>query len=219
VGRDQPVPIVGVVKDVLYYALDNTPPPTVFVPIDDSIGDVYSVTYVLQVNGSSAALAAAIDTAVHAESPQAVIADASLMRDRLMRSIRDRSFATLIVCFFAIAAIGVSAAGIVGVVGSVVARRTREIAIRVALGADRTDVRWLVTAEAALASAIGAVAGFTVAAWLSKTLSSLLFGVSPSDPMAMALAAGLLVGFVAAAAWWPARRAVRLSPTEALRIE
>jgi ABC-type antimicrobial peptide transport system permease subunit len=141
------------------------------------------------------------------------------MRDRLMRSIRDRSFATLIVAFFGIAAIGVSAAGLVGVVGFVVARRTREIAIRMAVGARRSDVRRLVTREAALASGAGAVVGFVAGGWLSRTMESFLFGIRPADPISMVLAAVALVAIVGGAAWVPARRAMRLSPVEALRVE
>jgi ABC-type antimicrobial peptide transport system permease subunit len=136
-----------------------------------------------------------------------------------MRSIHDRSFATLIVIFFGVAAIGVSAAGLIGVVGSVVARRTREIAIRMAIGADRADVRRLVTREAVLASGLGAATGLSAGAWLSKTMESFLYGVSPADPLSMALAAVALMAIVIVAAWVPARRAMRLSPADALRVE
>jgi putative ABC transport system permease protein len=211
--------IVGVVRDVVDWALDQAPFPAVYAPIDDPMTGFYSVTYLLRTDRPSASLAAAILTEVHAVSPQATIADSSLMRDRLMRSVRDRSFATLIVIFCALAAIGVSAAGIVGIVGSVVARRTREIAIRVALGAQRADVRRLVTREAVMASTLGAVIGLAAGAGLSRTMTSLLFGIAPGDPISMVLSALALVAIVAVAAWIPARRAVRLSPTDALRVE
>jgi putative ABC transport system permease protein len=77
----------------------------------------------------------------------------------------------------------------------------------------------LVTREAALASATGGLAGLVAGAWLSKSLASLLFGVEPADPASIAFAAVLLVLIVVGAAWVPTRRALRLSPAEALRVE
>jgi predicted permease len=214
---ERSVRIVGVVKDVFDIALDREPTPAAFIPIDDRTRGM--ATYVLVARRPGPALAAAVDHEILAVNPGAVVADGGLMRDRLMRSIHDRSFATLIVIFFGVAAIGVSAAGLIGVVGSVVARRTREIAIRMAIGADRTDVRRLVTREAVLASGLGAAVGLSAGGWLSKTMESFLYGVSPADPLSMALAAAALMAIVVAAAWVPARRAMRLSPADALRAE
>jgi ABC-type antimicrobial peptide transport system permease subunit len=88
-----------------------------------------------------------------------------------------------------------------------------------AIGAGTADVLWLVTREAATASAVGAVLGLITGGWVSRTIESFLYGVSPADPGAMALAAVALVAIVAVAAWVPARRAVRLSPSQALRVE
>jgi ABC-type antimicrobial peptide transport system permease subunit len=121
--------------------------------------------------------------------------------------------------FFAVAALGVSAAGLVGIVGFVVARRTREMAIRIAIGAPSRTVIRLVTQESTLAAAAGAAMGLAAAWWLSRTIASLLYGIRPADPIAFALAAALVVFMVTVAAWLPARRAVRLSPTVALRVE
>jgi ABC-type antimicrobial peptide transport system permease subunit len=121
--------------------------------------------------------------------------------------------------FFAVAAIGVSAAGLVGVVGFVVARRTREIAIRMAIGASAAEIRRLVTREATLASSCGAVLGLTLGAWLSRTMESLLFGIGPADPVSLAVTTALIVAIGFTAAWVPARRALKLSPSAALRIE
>jgi len=210
--------IVGVVKDVFNVALDRAPTPAAFIPIDDMTRGTW-VTYVLSARQPGLALAAAVDREILAVNPGAVVADGGLMRDRLMRSIHDRSFATLIVIFFGVAAVGVSAAGLVGVVGSVVAKRTREIAIRMAMGADRADVRRLVTREAVLASGLGAAVGLSAGGWLSKAMESFLYGVSPADPLSMVLAAAALMTIVIVAAWVPARRAMRLSPADALRVE
>jgi predicted permease len=216
---ERSVEIVGVVKDVFDVALDRLPTPAAFIPFGDRDQSAVWTTYVVRVNRATPSLAAAVERDIHAVNPRVTIADGGLMRDRLMRSIQDRSFATLIVTFFGLAAIGVSAAGLVGVVGFVVARRTRELAIRMAIGAGTADVLWLVTREAATASAVGAVLGLITGGWVSRTMESFLYGVSPADPGAMALAAVALVAIVAVAAWVPARRAVRLSPSLALRVE
>jgi ABC-type antimicrobial peptide transport system permease subunit len=209
---------VGVVADVLDSALDQTPTPAVFVPVDQFTAGSW-VTYVLRTPKPTPALASAVEREVQAVSRQASVPNGSLMRDRLMRSIRDRSFATMIVVLFAAAAVGVSAAGLVGVVGATVARRTREIAIRMAVGAQAGDVRRLVTREVVAATSLGAAVGLMAGGWVSTTMESLLFGVSPADPIALALATVLLMAAVVAAAWVPARRATRLSPTVALRVE
>jgi hypothetical protein len=216
---DRSARIVGVVADVFDTALDQTPTPSAFVPISDRDLTSAWTTYVLRIVAPDPALATAIEREIHAINPRVAIADGGAMRERLMRSIQDRSFATLMVTFFGAAAIGVSATGLVGVVGFVVARRTREIAIRMAIGAGRADVIRLVTREAVRASAVGVAAGLLLGAWLSRTMESFLFGIAPTDPVSLALAAGLLVVVVAIAAWVPARRAIRLSPSEALRIE
>jgi hypothetical protein len=210
--------VVGVVRDVFDRALDVRPTPAMFVPLDEA-QEFFWVTYLLRVERPGPELMAAVEREIQAVRADAVLTDGGVMGQRLMRSIRDRSFATVIVGFFAMVALGVSAAGIIGVVGSVVARRTREIAIRMTLGAGRAAVRRLVAQEALTASGIGAVVGLAIGAAVSSTLESLLYGVTAADPVALLLAALSIVVIVVVAAWAPARRAVRLSPTDALRIE
>ena len=161
----------------------------------------------------------AIEQSVTAVNPEAIVLDGSTVRERLMRSIRDRSFATLILGFFALAALSVSVAGLMGIVMHTVARRTREIAIRVAIGAGSSAIRYLVVREAIMAAAAGTVLGLTASLWLSRALESLLYGMSPADPLSIAIAAIAVIGIVGLAAWLPARRAVRLSPTAALRTD
>jgi hypothetical protein len=209
--------IVGVVKDVYTAALDEPPAPIVFLPIHTAPLSI--VNYVLRVERPDSTLALAAEREVLAVNRRASVAEGSSMRSRLLRSVNDRSFATLVSVFLAIAAVGVSAAGLVGVVAFVVARRTREMAIRVAVGATAFDVIRLVTREAALAAAAGALCGLLAAWWLSRAIESLLFRVERTDPGSFALAAALVVLVVTCAAWVPARRATRLSPTIALRAE
>jgi ABC-type antimicrobial peptide transport system permease subunit len=177
------------------------------------------VTYVLRVDRPDPGLALAAEREILAVHDQAIVSDGATMRQRLLRSVNDRSFATLVAVFFAVAAVGVSAAGLVGVVGCVVARRTREMAVRMALGATASDVVGLATREATCAAAAGAAAGLLVAWSTSRVLDSLLFGIGPAHAGSFAIAACLVVGVVALSAWMPARRATRLSPAVALRVE
>lgn len=214
--------IVGVVQDLYTTSLDRKPGPTVFLPLETGSGTSAGwprVNYVIRTAAPNAGLALAAERALKAADAGIIVSRGASMRERLMQSINDRSFATLIVVFFGLAAIGVSAAGVVGVVGFVVARRTREIAIRLAIGATAGDVRGLVTREAGIAAAVGAVSGLVVARWLSKTVESLLYGIEPADPFSFVLAAGAIVAIVVGAAWVPARRASQISPTIALRAE
>ncbi|HWB30307.1 MAG TPA: FtsX-like permease family protein [Vicinamibacterales bacterium] len=172
-----------------------------------------------RVSTPNADLATALEREIRAVVPTASVSDSATLRSRLMQSVSDRSFSTLMVMFFAVAAMGVTAAGIVGVVAFVVARRTREVAIRIAIGANAASVRALVTREALAAAAVGVVIGFGLSLALSTTVRSLLVGIAPTDPLALGTAVIVIVAIVGVAAWIPARRATRLSPTVALRVE
>jgi putative ABC transport system permease protein len=120
---------------------------------------------------------------------------------------------------FAVAALIVSLAGIISVVMSIVAGRTREIAIRMAIGAQGHHVRWLAVREAFSAAATGAIAGVVAGRWLSGTIESLVYGVEIDSWSTSVVAAAVAALVMALAAMVPARRAVRLEPTEALRVE
>ncbi len=213
----RPVEIVGVVRDTYDLALDERPTPTMFVPLrDPTVG--FRISYVLA-GMTERPPTDAIDRSVASVNPDAIVLDGSTVRERLMRSVRDRSFATLMVGLFALAALGVSIAGLMGIVMYTVARRTREIAIRVAIGAGSPAIRYLVMREAIATAGFGAATGLALSVWLSRSLESLLYGIRPADPLSIAVTAIAVMAIVGLAAWLPARRAVRLSPTAALRID
>src|SRR5690606_27372736 len=142
--------------------------------------------------------------------------DVSRLDDRLAASVDDRVFATLVATMFATAGLGVCGFGLVGVVSFVVARRTREIAIRTALGAEPRRVRRLVMRQALTAAAVGSAAGLTAAYWASHWLASLLYRVEAADGPTLLAGSVLMLAVVSIASWLPARRALRLSPTIAL---
>jgi putative ABC transport system permease protein len=175
-------------------------------------------TYVLRVVGDSVPVAS-WERIVHAADPLAIVLDSGDIRLRLDRSIRDRTFATLVVGLFALATLLVAAVGVAGVVAYTVAKRTREIAIRLALGATVDDVRRLVVRDALIAATCGMVGGIIASVSLSRVLESLLYGIHSTDPSTLVLASAGLLGTVLIAAVVPATRAVRIKPATALRME
>jgi ABC-type antimicrobial peptide transport system permease subunit len=109
--------------------------------------------------------------------------------------------------------------GLHGVTAYSVARRTSEIGMRMALGARRVDVLWLILRQVVAITAVGLAAGVPMAIWAARGVSAFLFGVTPADPLSLAGAAVLMLGVAALAGYLPARRAARLDPLTALRVE
>ncbi len=213
-----PATVIGVAANSFDIALDTPPDPTVFVPLDKpAVG--YRITYVLRLDDTRFSIADLVRREVGAVNRDAVIVAGSSIRDRLLESVRRRSFATLVLVCFAVAALGVTAAGLIGIVTFVVGRRTREIAIRLALGASARNIRRVVIGEALGAASVGIAAGVILGRWLSATLESLLYGVTPGDWTMTVASALFMLATVTVSSWLPARRALGLSPTITLRAE
>jgi ABC-type antimicrobial peptide transport system permease subunit len=155
---------------------------------------------------------------------QAMDQDISIDHVRTIKEVihsllqHDRMFA-VVASVFGLLALLLTSIGIYGVVAYQVTRRTGEIGIRMALGAQRTDVLWMVMRETLLVLAAGAVLGLPAAVAAAQVLRSLLFGLAPSDPTAIVWAAATLALAGALAGFLPARRAASLSPMDALRHE
>jgi putative ABC transport system permease protein len=209
--------IVGVVAGAFDRALDEPPGPAVFSLLAD-VPVAWRVNYVVR-TASGSVLDGPIAQAITAVSPNAAVVDASPISARLADTVRDRSFASLVLTFFAIAGVGVTVAGLVGIVAFIVARRTREIAIRIALGATPANIRWFVLREVLLAAATGSVVGTVAGRWLSSLFEHLSYGVKAGDWTSVAAAAALTMTIVAVASAIPAARAVKLMPSSALRVE
>jgi predicted permease len=215
-GRD--LRVVGVVRDVRVRRLSLPPRPGIYRPSDGWFGREPRTTYVLRVADESAAVPP-WERIVHDLDPRAVVLDAGSVRARLDRSVRDRTFAALVFGLFALASVLVAALGIAGVVAYTVVKRTREVAIRLALGATGNDVTRLVVRDAVAAAACGIASGIIASVWLSRALESLLYGLHAADSLTLVVtAAGLLVS-VLAAATLPGIRAGRIAPATALRME
>lgn len=225
VGAEHASEIVGVTGDEFSLMLDRKPEPTVFRLLENpgqactGSGCDNRVHYLVRLTEASDTPTALIQRAITSANPDAVIYDVSLVNDRLGATVKDRSFATLIFGLFAMAASGVCAAGLVSVVAFGVTRRTREIAIRIAIGASRPHVLGLVTREVILAVSMGVLVGAWCSRLTARVLEHLLYEVRPGDLATICMAAVALSILSALAVYVPARRALTLPPTIALRAE
>ncbi|HTZ31936.1 MAG TPA: FtsX-like permease family protein, partial [Methylomirabilota bacterium] len=152
-------------------------------------------------------------------SPDQVVYAAQTMDEIIAGSLADRRFSMILLGAFAALAVLLSTIGIYGVVSYIVSQRTREIGIRVALGATHVDVLRTVLFQGAKMTGIGILIGLILSIAVTRLLATLLFGVSATDPLTLAAVAALLAAVSLAATYIPARRASRLDPTTALRYE
>jgi putative ABC transport system permease protein len=204
--------IVGVVKDSASIGFRDLDQHMLYVPRGGGVLHVRSAA-------APAPLRASIEEAVHRLDPNVPVYDVRTIGEQIDRALRtERTFAMLS-STFGVLALLLSAVGLYGVMANAVSRRTRELGIRLALGAEPRRILRLVLGEAGLLVAFGAVAGLP-AAWLTgRAIRSLLFGVQPGDWTSVAAAVGVLMAVAGLSAWIPARRAARVDPMVALRSE
>jgi putative ABC transport system permease protein len=207
--------IVGVVGDVRQENLDVAPREEVFIPWMQSPHP--SMTFVLRTSVEPMSLAKPAIAAVQRVDPDQSVSHVVPMAEYLSESVAGRRFTTTLLGLFGVLALVLASVGIYGVVSYGVAERRREIGIRTALGARPKDVLNLVVGGALRLAAVGMAAGAVAALGLSRLLSSLLFGVGPSDPATYGGVVLLLSSVVLAACVIPARGALRVDPNTVLR--
>jgi predicted permease len=224
VGRDvTPWEVIGVVRDVRQFGLDEAPEPQFFVDIRQAPATMNAFPvgayYAVRLDGEAASAVPAIRSALRALEPAAALYNVAPM-ERIVgsRIARPRMYAVL-VGVFATLGLVLALVGVYGLVGYVVTQRTREIGIRMSLGARRRDVLTLVTSQIAIVAAGGIVAGLAGAAAVTRYLATLLFELRPLDPFTFIAGAALFALVAAASALIPARRAVRIDPLVALRYD
>ena len=214
---DTPIRIVGVVADVRQVLRPRaTAEPELYWPYAQR--PRWATFLVVRADQPGEA-AATVRRRLEALDPQARVGSSSLMTDRIARSARGPRFITLLFGLFAAVALALSAIGVAGLVHYSFAQRTKEIAVRVSLGATRQHVLRLVGGAAFRAVIAGSLVGLAGAIAVSRLLDSMLREMDPVTPAALALAWMLLVGTGALACYLPARRALRLNPADALRLE
>ena len=209
--------VVGVVGDVKEAGLDEQHPAEVYLPYAQK--PVGGMDVVLRTSVPPVSLAPAVRGAVHDLDPDLPVARIEPLARIVSASIAQPRFYTALLTAFAGTALLLAALGLFGVISVGVSQRTREIGVRMALGARSGDVLRLVLREAAILAGVGIAAGLATALALSRTLSTLLFNLGPRDPLTFAAAPLVLLLTTLVAAWVPARRAARVDPIEALRSE
>jgi len=218
---DKPAEIVGLVKNVSHLSLDEVQPPRVYAPRAQSLipWQLRRAAVVVKTDGDPASYVPAIRNEIWAVDRDLPLANVRTMDQLVSRSIASPRFRTLLLSAFAALAIVLASVGIYGVISYSVTQRTREMAIRLALGAHPTRLLSFVISRGLrpvlLGMALGAVAAFGT----MRLLASLLFGVEPTDPVAFVTVPLLLLGVASFAALLPARRAAVIDPIVTLRQE
>ena len=162
---------------------------------------------------------AAIREAIRGVHPKAALYDVTAASDMLSTSFGPRRLNLYLLGLFAAVALALAAIGLFGVMAYLVSQRTREIGVRLALGAQRREVLQLIVGRGVSLAVGGAVLGVVVALWLTRLMSSLLFSVSATDPVTFAAVPVVLIGVALVACYIPARRAMHVDPVTALRSE
>jgi putative ABC transport system permease protein len=212
--------IVGVIGDVRAFGREASAPPEIYFPMsqapDGSWNAFQRAAAIIVKAKPSPALAPALRAAVASVDALVPLYDVQTMDNVVVEAMAARRFNTLLLSLLGATALILAAIGIYGVIAFFVTQRTREIGLRVALGATTFNVIRLVVSQAAVLALVGIALGGLAAVWMTRVLATMLFQVSARDPLAYSMAAGALLLVALAAAWLPARRAARVDPVKAL---
>ena len=217
-GRPTPMQIVGVVANAKYSEVRDDPPRQLYFPYlaDETPGGF--TLYVRSSLAPDAALGAAREV-MRQLDPNMPLSETRTLEQQLRGALsRERTMATLSAVFGVMATL-LAVIGLYGVMAYTVSRRTREIGVRMALGAAARDIRWMVVRESLVLTAIGMALAAPVAFWLGRLVASQLYGVEAADPLTVLAAVTLLGAVCLLAALLPSSRAARVQPTTALRYE
>ncbi len=216
-GEKNQSEVIGIVKDVKFGGLQEDPETLDYVLAIQR--PMYLGDFVVRYTGDFGAVSSAVQRTIHDVDHNLPITDVTTLDEWVARSITDQRVIAQLSTFFGLLAIFLSAIGIYGLMSYLVSRRTNEIGIRMALGAERTHVRWLVMREVLILVSVGIAIGVPAALLSSRLVASMLFGLSATDTGSMLAAAAVMLAIAALAGYLPARRASRVDPMVALRYE
>jgi putative ABC transport system permease protein len=214
--------IVGIVGNVKYEGLTVKDQPTMYVPIYDDGWNPWftrSLFLLVRTSQNTRQLATLLRGTLTSLDRDVPLSEVQTMDELLSQSLGTPRFGTVLVAIFAALALVLAAVGIYGVMSFAVTRRTREIGIMIALGAQRADVLKLVLGQGLRLALLGAAIGIAAALAATRLIASLLFGISAADRLTFMVAPILLILVAVAACYIPARRAIRIDPMVALRHE
>ena len=218
-GAPPQIEIVGVSRNARYASLKDDIPPVAYLPYSQILMGPRQMTFELRAAGNPLSLAQSARQAVREADPRVPAYNIETQTGQIDQTIsQERTFATLCTCF-AVLAVLIACVGLYGTMSYSVTRRTGEIGLRMALGAQRGRVVWMVLREVLAMSAAGLAIGFAGAAAAAHLLAGFLFQIKPNDPLALALAAAILCAAGLLAGYGPALRASRVDPWTALRDE
>lgn len=216
-GRATPKRIVGVVGDTRHDRLDAPPDPAVFIPWTQQ--PLASLTFILRTEVDPGTLIPTVTRTMYQLDARVGLARMTTFDALVLLRLRERRFMLTLLGAFAVAAVVIALVGVFGAMSQAVAERTREIGVRMALGASPSTVLGEFLAEAGRTAAIGIGAGLVIAVFATSALTRFLYGIPRMDVVAVG-AAVLIVGTLAlVAAALPSRRAARINPTEVLSTE
>jgi putative ABC transport system permease protein len=216
--------IVGIVGNIKHEGLDTRDQPEVYLPylqplFSTATSRLTALFFVMETKSDATGSVGATRAEIAALDKDQPIFDVKTMEERLNESVAQRRFNMLLIAVFASVAMILAAVGIYGIISYSVAERTNEIGIRVALGAQASDVFRLIIGQGLLLSLIGVGLGVIGAIGITRLMTTLLFNVKPSDPLTFISISGLLIAVALIACFIPARRATKVDPMVALRYE
>jgi putative ABC transport system permease protein len=217
--------IVGIVRHVEHYRLDGQSPDAQFytnfnqAPLQTLPNSVRRIDLLTRTEVDPLSMASAVRGEVAALNKDQAVFNVRTMEQAVARSVATRRFSMLLLTVFAVVALALASLGIYGLMSYAVAQRTREIGVRMALGAQSGNVLRLVIGQGMKLAFVGVATGLVASLALTRTMKNLLFGVSATDPATFATIALLLTAVALLACWLPARRATKVDPLIALRSE
>jgi predicted permease len=222
-ARGQDRTIVGIARDIMVRGLERTSEPQMYLAAAQAptvMGELYvPKDLVIRTSGPVSALVAPVREIVRRVDPEQPISEVRSLNDIIVRQTADRVAQLWVLTALAAIALLLTGVGIYGLLAFMVAQRSREIGVRLALGAEPGRVARMIVGEAARLTLLGGIPGVLVAYAAARAMSALLFGIAPSDPMTLATGAFLVVLVTIAGALAPAVSAVRVSPLIAMRTE
>jgi predicted permease len=213
------IEVIGVVKDSKYYTLDEDPVMEAYFPCTQNPGFFGNFVVRYAPGANQQEISSRIRHAIAEINSNILVNSVTTLEEQVDRSVAKQSLIAQLSAFFGVLAVFLSCIGIYGLVSYSVARRTTELGIRLALGAQSHALLWLVLRECIFLLVLGFAIGIPVALSSTRILKSLLYQLSPLDPTAIAIAIAAVACITVAAGWLPARRASKINPMQALRTE